>query len=32
MLGVDIDTIKESPEVRSSVKSRVDAILDKFEW
>jgi hypothetical protein len=32
MLGVDIDGIKESPEVRHSVKSRVDAILDKFEW
>lgn len=32
MLGVSIDGIKESPEVRSSVKSKVDAILGKFEW
>lgn len=32
MLGIDIDSIKESPEIRQSVKSRVDAILDKFEW
>jgi hypothetical protein len=32
MLGVDIDSIKESPEVRHSVKSRVDAILEKFDW
>jgi hypothetical protein len=32
MLGVSIDGIKESPEVRHSVKSRVDAILEKFDW
>jgi hypothetical protein len=32
MLGVSIDGIKESPEVRSSVKSKVDAILEKFDW
>jgi hypothetical protein len=32
MLGVDIDAIKESPDVRSSVKAKVDDILKKFEW
>lgn len=32
MLGVDIDTIKESPEARQSVKTKVDAILKKFDW
>ena len=32
MLGADIDAIKESPEVRASMKSKVDAILSKFEW
>jgi hypothetical protein len=32
MLGVDIDSIKESPEVRHSVKSKVDEILGKFDW
>jgi len=32
MLGIDIDAIKESPDVRSSVKSKVDAILEKFDW
>ena len=32
MFGADIDTIKESPEFRASMKSKVDAILNKFEW
>lgn len=32
MLGADIEAVRESPEVRSSIKSKVDAILDKFEW
>jgi hypothetical protein len=32
MLGADIDTIKESPEVRKSMKDKVDAILKQYEW
>ena len=32
MLGVDIEDIKEHAEIRSSVKSKVDAILQKFDW
>jgi len=32
MVGVDIDSIKESPDVRSSVKSKVDDILKRFDW
>ena len=32
MLGVDIKAIKESPDVRSSVKAKVDDILSKFDW
>ena len=32
MLGVDIEAIKESPDVRSSVKAKVDDILSKFDW
>jgi hypothetical protein len=32
MLSVDIDSIKESQAVRSAVKSKVDAILEKFDW
>ena len=32
MLGVDIEAIKESSEVRSSVKTKVDDILKRFEW
>jgi hypothetical protein len=32
MLGVDIEAIKESPNVRSSVKAKVDDILSKFDW
>ena len=32
MLGADIDSIKESAEVRASMKTKVDAILSKFEW
>jgi hypothetical protein len=32
MLGADIETIKESAYVRETMKNRVDAILQKFEW
>jgi hypothetical protein len=32
MLGVDIDDIKEHATVRNSVKSKVDDILNKFNW
>lgn len=32
MLGADIEAVRESPEVRSSIKSKVDAILNKFDW
>jgi hypothetical protein len=32
MLGADIDTIKDSATVRESMKNKVDAILQKFEW
>lgn len=32
MLGADIDHIKASPDVRKSMKSKVDAILSTFEW
>ena len=32
MLGVDIEAIKDSPVVRSSVKAKVDDILKKFDW
>jgi hypothetical protein len=32
MLGVDIDSIKDYPDVRSKVKSKVDDILKKFDW
>lgn len=32
MIGADIDSIKESAEVRASMKTKVDAILSKFEW
>ena len=32
MLGQDIDSIKESAQVRSDLKTKVDDILKKFEW
>lgn len=32
MLGTDIEGIKEDPDVRSDLKSKVDGILKKFEW
>lgn len=32
MLGADIDAIKESPEVRKSMKNKVDAILKQYQW
>ena len=32
MLGADIEDIKERPEARSNLKSKVDDILGKFSW
>lgn len=32
MIGADIDAIKESAEVRASMKNKVDAILSQFDW
>jgi len=32
MHGADIEAIKESPAVRENMKSKVDAILGKFDW
>ena len=32
MLGADIESIKEDAQSRSELKSKVDAILGKFEW
>jgi hypothetical protein len=32
MLGADIDEVKEDALVRENLKSKVDAILGKFEW
>lgn len=32
MLGADIEAVRESPEIRSSMKSKVDAILGKFDF
>ena len=32
MVGTNIEVIKDSPDARSSIKSKVDAILGKFEW
>ena len=32
MLGADIESVKESPEVRSDLKNRVDDILKRFDW
>jgi hypothetical protein len=32
MLGTDIEEVKDSPLVRENLKSKVDAILGKFEW
>lgn len=32
MLGTNIDMIKEDPQVRKNVKTKVDDILKKFEW
>ena len=32
MLGQDIESIKDSPHVRSELKDKVDNILKKFEW
>jgi len=32
MLGADIDSIKESPDVRKNLKTKLDAILNQYEW
>jgi hypothetical protein len=32
MLGADIETIKESPEVRKNLKDRLDSILENYSW
>ena len=32
MLGANIEEVKDSPLVRENLKSKVDAILGKFEW
>ena len=32
MIGADIESIKESAVVREEIKSKVDAILGKFQW
>jgi hypothetical protein len=32
MLGADIEEVKEDALVRENLKSKVDAILGKFEW
>ena len=32
MAGADIDTLKECPEVRAGIKSKVDNILNTFDW
>tara|TARA_R110000803_G_scaffold163913_1_gene227638 strand:+ start:20047 stop:20895 length:849 start_codon:yes stop_codon:yes gene_type:complete len=32
MLGANIEEVKDSPVVREDLKSKVDAILGKFEW
>jgi hypothetical protein len=32
MLGLDIEDIKDSADCRKEVKSKVDEILNKFNW
>ena len=32
MLGANLDTLKEDSTARSELKSKVDAIINKFEW
>jgi hypothetical protein len=32
MLGIEIEDIKEHVSIRSDVKAKVDAILNKFDW
>jgi hypothetical protein len=32
MVGADIEAIKESVAVRNELKSKVDEVLQKFEW
>jgi hypothetical protein len=32
MLGTNIEMIKEDPYARKDVKSKVDSILERFDW
>ena len=32
MVNADIDTLKEVPEVRKDMKSKLDNILKQYEW
>lgn len=32
LVGADIESLKESPEIRMGMKSKVDEILKQFEW
>jgi len=32
MEGADIEVIKDSPAIRENMKSKVDSILDQFNW
>jgi hypothetical protein len=32
MLGANMESIKEDADSRSELKSKVDAIINKFEW
>ena len=32
MRHADIEVIKSSPDVRESIKAKVDTILGKFDW
>jgi hypothetical protein len=32
MVGADVDQLKESPALRQSMKTKVDTILEQFEW
>jgi hypothetical protein len=32
LIGLDIDDIKESENVRTNVKSKLDTILSGFDW
>jgi hypothetical protein len=32
MLGADIDDIKYNPQARETMKTKVDSILEQFNW